>query len=194
MINLGKKTLTDRDGNQYTLIIAYNEDAIMENMISTNITAVKTDAITGKKTQVEADVELLPHLNLVRIKFPAADPIKIQIGETALLYDDDIRDFNDPTESDGFLQRIIGDNSSIEEILSHIPAGDPLLGCLLKAGIVTTLGQVIKCHHKTQLNGADERLRKKIWNIIRCLGANSQTMLAKASLRTVKCWLALGFA
>lgn len=85
---------------------------------------------------------------------------------------------------------IMDNSSDIVGLINNIPAVDPIFGCILKSGISTTIGQIVKCH-KNVSKGAS--VRKKISDILKCLGANKMSMLAKFTTRALKCMLFLGW-
>lgn len=76
------------------------------------------------------------------------------------------------------------DGIPLEEAIHLIPT-DPFFGCLIKAGISTTLGQAVRCYRETAeaAGTAIERIRATI----RCLGDNLLGMLTTATIRTLRC-------
>ena len=82
------------------------------------------------------------------------------------------------------------DNGALDALFMAIPAGDPVFGCLLKAGISTTIGHTISCWNTTNgLGSLSGRIRKTI----RCLGFNLLNILNSATRRALECMMRLGF-
>lgn len=80
---------------------------------------------------------------------------------------------------------------TFEAIIAAIPAGDPLLGCLLKGAISAGVGEIIRCHGKILPH--EETVRQKLRSIARCLGVHAWGILGRATVRSVRCMAAGGF-
>lgn len=65
----------------------------------------------------------------------------VELPEGAL-FDDDEATLYQPLAQAGMGNRF-------EEVISTIPAGDLVLGCLIKAGIATPGGQLARCYFQT---------------------------------------------
>jgi len=84
---------------------------------------------------------------------------------------------------------------AFENILEGIPVPEPALGCVIKAGIISVVGQVIRCnnqavkgHHEADVH--PQRIRK----ILVCLRENGVKVAKSAAFRTLKCWVTAGFS
>jgi hypothetical protein len=81
------------------------------------------------------------------------------------------------------------------QIIDRIPAwlygsGDPVTGCLLRAGLSSVVKQVIHCKNETRgLNW----YRPRVPAIGQCLKANVGRISARMALRAAKCALSAGF-
>jgi hypothetical protein len=75
------------------------------------------------------------------------------------------------------------------QIIDKIPgwiygAGDPILGCLIRAGLSAVVGQIIRCTRKTRdLCWYSERIR----GIGLCLRSSAGRMTTRMVLRAVRC-------
>lgn len=78
----------------------------------------------------------------------------------------------------------------LEEALQAIPVPDPVFGCLLKAGLTTTLGQTMKCYD--QVKGASGGFRR-VRRVFVCLAENGVGMIWTATSRSLRCMAMLGF-
>ena len=80
------------------------------------------------------------------------------------------------------------------QIIDRIPAwiyggGDPLTGCLLRAGLSSVVGQVIHCKNETR---ELDWYRARIQAIGGCLNTNVGRMGSRTALRAAKCALKAG--
>jgi hypothetical protein len=81
------------------------------------------------------------------------------------------------------------------QIIDRIPAwlyggGDLLTGCLLRAGLSSVIGQVIRCKNATR---DFDWYRPRIRAIGGCLKANFGRVVSRTALRAAKCILTAGF-
>ena len=81
------------------------------------------------------------------------------------------------------------------QIIDRIPAwvyggGDPLKGCLLRAGLSSVVGQVIHCKNETR---DLDWYRARISAIGGCLKTNVGRIGSRTALRAAKCALRAGF-
>ena len=83
-----------------------------------------------------------------------------------------------------------GLDQAIETAIQSLPVPEPAFGCVIKAGISTTVGQMIRCHNRHRMI---EQRRSRAWEIVKCLGINAPGMTIKAALRTLGCWLTFGY-
>jgi hypothetical protein len=80
------------------------------------------------------------------------------------------------------------EGSLIEEVIQSIPT-DPVVGCLLKAGISTTVGQTIRCYRQAvDVPSLSGRIRQTLL----CLGDNTLRMIMTATARTLRCVVLAG--
>ena len=77
----------------------------------------------------------------------------------------------------------------LEEALQAIPVPDPVFGCMLKAGLTTTLGQTMKCYD--QVKGASGGFRR-VRRVFVCLAENGVGMIWTATSRSLRCMAMLG--
>lgn len=79
----------------------------------------------------------------------------------------------------------------IERAIQALPFPfDPVLGCLIKSGIASIAGQIVRCYNGTgEFEGRLARARA----IARCLGENVGRIFWATTRRTFNCVLRLGF-
>jgi hypothetical protein len=80
------------------------------------------------------------------------------------------------------------------QIIDRIPsilygAGNPVTGCLLRAGLSAVVGQIIRCKKSTQ---GVEWYRPRLRQIGMCLRANIGSIGRRAAFRAAKCVLLVG--
>jgi hypothetical protein len=83
---------------------------------------------------------------------------------------------------------------SVEQVLEAIPAwaltGDPITGCMVRAGLSTVVGQLLNCKNETaQINAWRERLLA----LGRCMVRHVPDMTTTAIRRTLGCIARFGF-
>jgi hypothetical protein len=82
-----------------------------------------------------------------------------------------------------------GLDRAIERIIQGVPVPDPIFGCLLKAGISTLVGQLLRCLQQIrEVPTFGQRVRETA----RCLRHNGIAMLSTAARRTFMCMVTLG--
>jgi len=79
---------------------------------------------------------------------------------------------------------------NLEDAILAIPAVDPVFGCLLKAGVSATAGELIRCERSHR---DIQELRDKLKAILFCMVDGSMSILWVATVRAFKCLIMLGF-
>jgi hypothetical protein len=77
----------------------------------------------------------------------------------------------------------------VEEIIAAIPVPDPILGCMLKAGVSATIGQAVTCNQHARRDGFRQRVRE----IAACLIDNAGGIFSRAAWRLSRCIATMGF-
>lgn len=86
-----------------------------------------------------------------------------------------------------FVEESIG--QQIHHLIDAMPVPDPLLGCALKAGISSALGQSLVCN---ELVGGEGTRRQRCWRIARCLREHIGGIFTTALWRAARCMATLG--
>jgi hypothetical protein len=88
------------------------------------------------------------------------------------------------------LRDLVDEASILDRIPAHFYTGDPLTGCIVRAGISSVLSQIIECRNET--TGVDwyKRRARAMW---RCLREHVPSMCGKAAFRAVRCIARAGF-
>lgn len=173
-----------KDDFEYELDIDFKDAAIMENEISFDISARKRKVGFTDWEEVA--------LNL-RFDFEAMEAIVTfedhEIGRIDLSRIDLPGQAFAEQAWDAISNAYSG--SPIEETIQAIPT-DPIFGCLIKAGVSTTVGQTMSCYNESY--DAEGGLPARIRQTIICLGQNSIWMILTASTRTLRCIMMAGLA
>lgn len=191
MVRLMRTELRDRYDNKYELDIEFDEADLAKGLVTTKVKATKYRPDTERIGEVEATLTLDIERQVVRVELPGLDPIEINIGEGPEPFEDNDRDLSDPEEVRDFLARMLDEGGVVDHIAQaadYIPV-EPGIGCVLKAGVCTTLSQLVQCHHEHRDEGS---VTDRAWKVIKCLGAKSPFVIGKACLRTARCWLTAG--
>jgi len=189
-----------RDELRYDLDIEFDDEAIMDATLAFEVTARVTNP-EGQSEEASLRLELDMDNQIGRIlheddvwhtfMFNAAEAIQDNEGaEQPPGLVGDVQNDGGGDALSEFVEAGIG--SHVEALLEAMPAGDPIFGCLLKAGVSSTLGQALICNEQTrQLNVATivERLRR----ILGCMGDRAGKIVTRAMWRTFRCMARLGF-
>ena len=81
--------------------------------------------------------------------------------------------------------------NGLEAFLNGVPVPEPALGCVLKAGISSVVGQTIRCNNKW-VQTRDEARVSRLRSIKNCLWESAGKLVGKAATRTMICWGTLG--
>jgi len=186
MARLGRHSFNDPEGNLYEIDLDLEYGPLDWDGFDTVLRASRTDAVTGKVERVECTVRLNAADALIEVRLHEKLIATIPLGsfnvEGAADPDDDLIDSAD------LLRTIFNAPEGLEAAIDALPV-EPGLGCLVKAGVSTTVGQIIACNGRMAANLKGKR---KVLQILRCLGVNSHVMLAKITWRTLRCIAFLG--
>lgn len=162
------KTVVQRGQYEYELSLSWDDDAFVEGSISFNVSVLQRDT-NGNEIKKDATVSIEHDEN--------EQPI-LKISDGGEL------DVNYP----------LGELFDESQIIDLIPAwffgGDPITGCLMRAGLSTSVGQIIEC--KKETSGVP-------WFIERCraigniLLSSIPDMSSKMARRAMRCIMRLGF-
>ncbi|WP_152527671.1 MULTISPECIES: hypothetical protein [unclassified Afipia] len=192
MASLGSYSFRDPEGNTYSLEMDLDDAAMMEDAVSVAITGKKEYAVTKTTISVEFSVTLetsekpkpwkivIRHGDMVvgTIPLPEFGPPE-DVAYDAL-----------PDEAWNHLSDLVDNPNALEHAIAAIPAGDPILGCLIKAAVSTSVGQILRCYKEHRESPDWRAVTRKV---LRCLGAHSARMLMTAIWRTGKCAVLAGF-
>lgn len=189
------KTITfTRDGKRYDVQISLDDQAIMNDRLTFEVSA-KVTPPDGPPFEKALALEL----DLVNRRGAILD------GDERLhefeFSDVDVR-MSDGVETPGGMNKdsglgtdAVGDfvgesiGRQIEAIIEAMPVPDPILGCALKAGISSTLGQALTCN---EMVGPDGPMRRRLWAIARCMADHGGGLLTRTLWRGLRCMASLG--
>jgi hypothetical protein len=78
-------------------------------------------------------------------------------------------------------------DQALEAAINALPVPDPVVGCLLRAGISTLTGQAIRCINEVRRGEAPMTLPRRVGAVFRCLGRNVPSMASTATWRAIRC-------
>jgi hypothetical protein len=186
-----RKISFEAEGKHYSLDFRLDDAAIVDNTLSIDVVAEVGEPL--KRSYSKTLTAQLDYAKRV-----------IRINDrTKMLYYRPIESFKDPgslqedaptanPNEDDALSGEAWDAATeiVEQGIDAMPATDPLVGCLLRAGLSTIIGQLLRCYNATWRSDGAARLK----SVLDCLKKNGITILGRASKRFLKCALALGFA
>lgn len=180
MPKIASHRITSGD-HEYELDIDLKDAAIMQNRVEFEVAArrrhLREDAWEQESVTLRFDFEE----RVAQVLYRGEEIGRIDLSRIDLPEDM-------PAEAAWSMIADAWDGSPIEQMIQMIP-GDPVVGCLLKAGISTTVGQTIRCYG--QAAGA-RSFRERIKETLRCLGQNTIRMILTATARTLRCMVLLG--
>ena len=170
-----------KDDFEYELDIDFKDAAIMENKISLDVSARKRAVNETDWQEVTVNIAF---------NFETGHAVVSTEGEKIGEIDLSKIDIPDHAFAEQAWDAIANaySGSAIEDAIQAIPS-DPVFGCLVKAGISTTVGQTMNCYNSTPQTSA---LSQRVRETILCLGQNSNWMVLTASARTVRCMVMAG--
>jgi hypothetical protein len=195
MVKLCSYTFQDKERNSYSLELDFDDSAIMEKAARVTVMGIMTSARTKKITPAEFTVAL---------EFDKGPQITISIKEEvlAVIHLQQVGKYLEGVFDDVGLVwdrilDVLNATGTAERLIAAIPT-DPVFGCLIKAGISTTVGQLLRCYRECR-DAPDWKERdapnwkETVYYVAHCLGTNSARMLMTAIWRTGRCALFAGF-
>lgn len=171
------------NGAEYSFRVDLTE--LVENGASFDLRATRSAAGGLDAAAILLRATLEEGILRLRAEDGAEFAIRLDVVEIADAEDKDLSG-----EPDGGLWQTIknaaGDDEAISQLIDAIPAGDPFLGCLLRAGVSTFVGQVVKC---TFAASDAEGWRQTVRQVLACLRRNGVRMLVRTALRAARCWI-----
>jgi hypothetical protein len=147
-------------GSTYKLTLDFDDAALMQDTIAFDVTAERVGGTLPNQT-VDARVEIVP----------GSDSIVIYVAGQEVFRTDVFDHGATPAE----------------QFIQAMPAtafgGDPILGCAVKAGLSSIIGQAIDCCRSLEANGR--------WRIVaeylRCMAQNFGKISKIAMFRAFRC-------
>jgi len=154
-----------QDGLEYSLSLLWDDEAFVEGAIKFDL-ETRIGDVDGDGSEIKGTASVLIETH------DADEPhLVVMIG--------DKRAFDAPISS------IIGETTVIDSIPRELfGLGDPVVGCLLRAGIAATVGQIIECKDKT---AGHEWTLPRLKAIGRCLVESGAKLAGRALLRAGFC-------
>lgn len=156
-----------RDNRDYRLSIAWDDDAFVEGNIKFDL-EVGVQDVEGRHYDIRGSASAS-----IEQSAGGESCLVVRIGEKEC--------FNAP------LHAIFGETTVVDQIPGQLFGfGDPVIGCLLRAGIAATCGQIIECKDRT---AGYEWIWDRLKAIGKCLRDNSGKLAGRALLRAGWCLL-----
>jgi hypothetical protein len=199
------------DGKVYSLNVSLDDANIdFENAaVPFSVGAESYDPASGLRTKITADVKFDFGFESTTVTITIAGSVYKFLISNKELNRSDYEKLGDEIDREDYLIRTDKDSENVinnfkeskfdsflENGIYALPVPDPLLGCILKSGITSTIGQVIRCNNSVLLSrDGDAQLpaAERVRLILRCLQANAGQIMKKAFWRTLRCWVTLGF-
>ncbi|MCH8805115.1 MAG: hypothetical protein IH986_03395 [Planctomycetes bacterium] len=186
-----------RDGRRYNVGVDLDDRAIMDGKLALQVSAKVTDS-EGHSFEEFVTLELDLEKGMGKIFRKSADdpwcvfPLP-NVGD--IINQDGVEappgmETGDPEEGDAianFVEERIGER--VCELIGLWPVPDPILGCALKAGISSALGQTLTCNKIVSSEGTAPQ---RVWRVVRCLRDHVGGIFTCTLWRTGRCILGLG--
>ncbi len=168
-----------RDGKQYKVEVAFDDEAIMENQAKFKIKGAVREEGSKDWREISFDAALDWERRVIVLKHEGEGLFSREISLEIPL--PDLKDLWRGEIEDTALNEI---SAAAAERAIHLIPGDPLLGCLIKGVTSTVLGQMIRCWPQVK---RVEQWKQKAYAMARCLKGHSWQMLGRFLWRFGKC-------
>jgi hypothetical protein len=176
--------LQSKDGNECVFDLNLNDAAFMDDNLEIEVKGKYRKSNKDKWHEEVFTLQLNTSENKIFVMYrdePVGEVDLNQFGENL----DDIFNNEDIDDRWERIRELISDyGEGIEAAIESIPVPDPIFGCLIRAGISTTIGQLLECYPRTRLA---KSFSQKIIPMLQCLGVNSLVMAGRFTMRTLKC-------
>tara|TARA_R110002073_G_scaffold4213_3_gene28038 strand:- start:15399 stop:16004 length:606 start_codon:yes stop_codon:yes gene_type:complete len=179
-----------KTGDVCRIKLEINDRAILREHLEIEVTGWYFKASTNQQTKVVFVVKLDARENVLYI-IHNGDNLGtinlnhyIELGDTfdELEANDAFRKIADQVEEN--YDTFTDPAEAIELIINRLPAVDPIMGCFIKSGLSTSIGQIIRCNNTAQ---RELRGKRKVWELLKCLGQNKWNMVSKFTWRVLRC-------
>ena len=194
----------DDQGNEYVIGLSLNDAAITKELLEIEVSGEYRKRGSRRWLHVVFTVQYNPAKNIIIIIYENETIGSIELRE----FNEGFSEYLDELEGSKAWEEIcnyvvpsktdqveeVAEDNSIETFIDGIPAAEPVFGCLIKAGLSTTIGQIIRCNAELNSSVKEEEpigRRKRIWLILRCLGVHTLSMSSKFVWRSVRCGITL---
>ena len=198
------ENLRENSLETYEVEIRINDDSMMKGLLEFEAVVRKTKDEHGNKvTNQESEP--------AKVKM---DPVKrkgvVTYGQIERDFElPDLQGFREPEDprdgqpedfSDAGAPSFVEAVKPVEEFfldcMEYVPAGDPIFGCLVKAGVTSTIGQSLRCRNLHRQH--DDKYRSASWRqkaqmITDCLWEHRKEISGRALKRALKCVARGGF-
>ena len=179
----------------YEVNIEFDDQTIIENLISFDVTALVTDS-EGMSNSQTLRIEIDWGTQIGRVLHEGSELHKFELrsidvridsqtGEEIIPGLDGESNLNDKVY-DHFEEGI---GEAVGRLINSMPVPDPFIGCLLKASISSLVGQAITCNEMRKTYGEESG---RFWQILKCLKEHLQGIAFRTIWRAARCMLRLG--
>ena len=186
-----------KDRRRYDVEIRFDDGAIMEDLLVFEVEARVTDEDERSFSQtliVELDFEArrgrILHEGEEWYSFSLSDiPVRIN-PEGEETPQGIVDDTSEGASADGvadFVEEGIG--GQVARLIEGVPVPDPVLGCALKAGVSSVIGQALACN---EIAGSDGGTRERLGRIVGCIRQHVGSIFSRMLWRAARCTATLG--
>ncbi|WP_417488619.1 hypothetical protein [Maricaulis sp.] len=165
-------------------------------MISTEIAVIRLDADGHEEAVITATIAVDVGNNQIIVTLPDGTELVVDLLDYNLAdvdHRDDGRIPGDDDELDRYWNTIVDSSGANAEAVAAaidaIPVPDPLIGCVLRAGIATAVGQAVACNEQV---GGGGPLHERVQSVLGCLRGNGLRILGRTAARALRCMLLCG--
>ena len=183
MENLSKVTVK-RGNDEYELSLAWDDAAFVEGQIKFGVRAIKRDIETREeKEPVSATVSIIPHPEFnPEEEAPPGPLLEIIVKNEKTGEEETIR---------YPLEEIFDKAQVIDLIPSYLFGGDPIIGCLIRSGLSSSIAEIISCKNKTA--GIIPWFMRRMQALGKCLVHAAPDIASNMAKKSIKCILRFGF-
>ena len=137
-----------RDSTDYRSVVELDDAALVDDELTFAVACAFRSRPNGDWIERAVQGTLNADLEAIDVSLDgrliARVPLALPLPDSQDFHGNDV----DLAHADGAVDEHL-DVSAVEEFIGHIPT-DPIVGCLVKGAVSTTIGQTIRCWHRTK--------------------------------------------
>jgi hypothetical protein len=187
-----------RDGRHYELALDFDDEAVVADRLVLQVKARVTDERDRSSAEESLTLEIDLGEGRGRVLQRGEEWYAFSLGEVPVTMNSQQEETIPGIENDvppGGVADPVGEfvesgiAGQVEALIEALPVPDPFLGCALKAGISSALGQTLVCNERV---GSGLPRGEKVRGVMGCLREHIGGIFSRALWRAARCMVRLG--